>query len=111
MFEEWDVSSKVFKETTNNDQNIVNAIELLSLKHFPCVAHTLQLAIKRIYTIPKVHTAIARCNKLVEYFNKSTKETYRLREKKMLQLEEHKLIQDCPTQWGSTLLMLQHVSE
>ena len=59
-----------------------------------------------------MHTAIARCKKLVEHFNKSTKETYRLREKqKMLQLEEHKLIQDCPTRWGSTLLMLQHVSE
>ena len=40
--------------------------------------------------------------KLVEHFNKSTKETYCLREKqKMLQLKEHKLIQDCPTRWGS----------
>ena len=29
----------------------------------------------------------------------------------MLQLEEHKLIQDCPTRWGSTLLMLQRVAE
>ena len=29
----------------------------------------------------------------------------------MLQFEEHKLIQDCPTRWGSTLLMLQHVAE
>ena len=112
MFEEWDISSKVFGATTDNGQNIVNAIELLSLEHFPCLAHTLQLAIKKIYTIPKVHTAIARCKKLVEHFNKSTKETYRLREKqKMLQLEEHKLIQDCPTRWGSTLLMLQRVSE
>ena len=29
----------------------------------------------------------------------------------MFQIEEHNLIQDCPTQWGSTLAMLQHVSE
>ena len=112
MFEEWNISSKVFGATTDNGQNIVNAIELLRLEHFPCLAHTLQLGIKKVYSIPKVHTAIARCKKLVEHFNKSTKETYRLREKqKMLQLEEHKLIQDCPTRWGSTLSMLQRVSE
>ena len=55
---------------------------------------------------------IARCKKLVEHFNKSIKETFCLHEKqKMLQLEEHKLIQDCPTRWGSTLLMLHRVSE
>ena len=102
----------MFGATTDNGQNIVNAIDLLSLEHFPCLAHTLQLAIKKVYTIPKVHTAVARCKKLVEHFNKSTKETYSLREKqKMLQLKEHKLIQDCPTQWGSTLSMLQRVSE
>ena len=46
MFKEWDTSSKVFEVTTDNGQNIVNAIELFSLEHFPCLAHTLQLAIK-----------------------------------------------------------------
>jgi len=29
----------------------------------------------------------------------------------MLQLPDHKLIQDCPTWWGSTLAMLKCVSE
>ena len=29
----------------------------------------------------------------------------------MLKLPEHKLIQDCPTRWGITLMMLAHVSE
>ena len=82
----------MFGATTDNGQIRVNAIELLGLEHFPCLAHTLQLAIKKVFTIPWVNTAIARCKKLVEYFNKSTKETYRLREKqKMLQIEEHNL--------------------
>ena len=35
MFEEWDISSKVFGATTDNGLNIVNAIELLSLEHSP----------------------------------------------------------------------------
>ena len=35
-----------------------------------------------------------------------------MREKqKTLQLPDHKLIQDCPTRWDSTLAMLNHVSE
>ena len=88
----------MFGATTDNGQNMVNAIELLGLEHFPCLAHTLQLAIKKVFIIPRVNTAIARCKKLVEHFNKLTKETYRLREKqKMLQIEEHNLIQECPT--------------
>ena len=82
MFEEWDISSKVFRATTDNGQNIVTAIELLSLEHFPCLAHTLQLAIKKVYAISKVHMIIARCKKLVDYSNKWTKEAYHLRHKK-----------------------------
>ena len=91
---------------------MVNCIELLGLEHFPCFAHTLQLAIKKVLAVPRVSTVIARCKKLVEHFNKSTKETYCLREKqKMLQIEQHNLIQDCPTRWGSTLAMLKCVLE
>lgn len=81
MFQEWDISNKVFGATTDIGQNIVNAIDLLDLEHFPCLAHTLQLAIKKAYTIPKVHSTVARCKKLVEHFNKSMKGTYKLHEK------------------------------
>ena len=38
MFEDCDISSKVFRATADNCQNIVTAIELLSLEHFPCLA-------------------------------------------------------------------------
>ena len=64
MFEEWDISSKVFRATTDNGQNIVNAIELLSLEHFlPWPILSSWPLRKSIATIPKVHTAIARCKK------------------------------------------------
>jgi len=98
MFQEWNIADKVFGGTTDNGQNIVNAIGLLGLQHFPCLAHTLQLAMKKAFAVTKVHSAVARCKKLVEHFNKSPKATYKFREKqKMLQLPDHKLIQDCPT--------------
>ena len=112
MFRDWNIVKKVFSATTDNRQNIVNAVGLLSLQHFPCIAHTLQLAIKKALIVSKVHTTVARCKKLVEHFNKSPKETYKLREKqKMLQLPDHKLIQDCPTRRDSTLAMLKRVSK
>jgi len=84
MSQEWNISDKVFGSTTDNGQNIINAIGLLGL------AHTLQLLIKKAFTVSKVHSTIGRCKKLVEYFNKSPKETYKLREKqKILQIPEH----------------------
>ena len=110
MFEDWKITGKVFGSTTDNAQNIVNAIGLLGMDHFPCIAHTLQLGIKKALDVSKVHKTLARCKKLIEqHFKKSTKETYKLRE--MLQLPNHQLIQDCPTRWGSTLHMLERLAE
>ena len=103
---------KVFGATTDNGQNIVNAKKLIELDHFPCIAYTLQLRIKKALEVLQVHKILSRCMKLVEHFMKSTKETYNLREKqKMLQLPNHQLIQHCPTRWGSTLNMLERLAE
>lgn len=112
MFEEWKIKRKVFEGTTDNAQNIVNAMGLLGLLHFPCIAHTLQLGVKKALEVQKIHSILARCKKLVEHFKKSTKEMYKLREKQeILQLPKHQLIQDCPTRWGSTLHMLERLAE
>ena len=47
LFDSWKISDKVCGATTDNGRNIVNAIGLLKIEHFPCVAHTLQLSIKK----------------------------------------------------------------
>ena len=112
MLQDWNISEKVYAGVTDNGSNIVNAIGLLGIEHFPCFAHTLQLAIKRGLDVPRVQRVLGRCKKLVEHFKKSNKETYKLREKQnMLKLPEHKLIQDCVTRWGSTLAMLERLME
>lgn len=112
MFKAWSLSNKVCGATTDNCGNIVNAVGLLGLEHVPCVAHTLQLSIKRGLEIPAVNRVLARCRKLVEHFRKSSKETYKLRQKQtMLDLPEHKLIQEVVTRWGSTLGMLERLME
>ena len=98
MLLDWNIDNKVFGATTDNGRNIVNAIGLLGLKHFPCVAHMLQLSINYGFKIVRVRNALARCKKIVEHFKKSLKETYKLRQKQdMLQLPQHKLVQDCVT--------------
>ena len=98
MLKDWNISEKVCGGTTDNGSNIVNAIGLLEIEHFPCFAHTSQLSIKNGLNIPRVQRVLGRCKKQVEHFKKSTKETYKLREKQeMLKLSQHKLIQDCVT--------------
>ena len=112
LFDSWKISDKVCGATTDNGRNIVNAIGLLKIEHFPCVAHTLQLSIKNGLEVTRVQRVLGRCRKLVEHFRKSTKETYKLREKQeMLKLPQHQLIQECTTRWGSTLGMLERIME
>ena len=112
LLQSWKITGKVCGAITDNASNITNAIELLGVEHFPCIAHTLQLSIKRGLEVPKVQHILGRCKKLVEHFKKSTKETYQLHEKQeMLKLPQHKLIQACITRWGSTLNMLQRLME
>lgn len=62
MFQDWNIIG------TYNGQNIVNAVRLLGIQHFPCVVHTLQLGIIKALGVSKAHTTIARCKKLVEHF-------------------------------------------
>ena len=112
MFEDWKIAGKVCGGITDNASNMVNAFRLMGIKHFPCVAHTLQLSIGRGLGVTRVQRVLGRCKKLVTHFKKSTKETYKLREKQeMLQLPQHMLIQDCVTRWGSTLAMLERLME
>lgn len=112
MLSSWKISSKVCGAVTDNASNMVNTFRLLGIQHFPCIAHTLQLAIQKGLDLTRVQRVLGRCKKLVSHFKKSTKETYKLREKQsMLKLPKHALIQDCVTRWGSTLSMLERLME
>ena len=70
MLEDWKISDKVFCGTTDNGQNIVNAIG----RTFPLYcSYTPQLAIMKALQVPKVHNTIARCKTLVEHFKNHQK--------------------------------------
>ena len=112
MFSNWKINNKVCGGITDNGSNVINAFRLLKIDHFPCIAHTLQLAVKQGLKVARVQRIIGQCKAIVSHFKRSTMETYKLREKqKLLKLPQHMLVQDCETCWGSTLCMLQHLME
>ena len=77
-----------------------------------CFCHTLQLCIKPSLELPSVSKLVSKCRKLVGHFKHSTTITAEMgKRQKMLNVPEHQLIQDVPTRWNSTQLMLQRLFE
>ena len=77
-----------------------------------CFGHTLQLCIKPSLELPSVSKLVSKCRKLVGHFKHSTTITAEMgKRQKMLNVPEHQLIQDVPTRWNSTQLMLQRLFE
>lgn len=112
LLSDWKVKERVCGFTTDNGANIVNAMERLDVLNFPCLGHTLQLAVKQSFDVRAVSRMLARVRRLVKHFHKSTKSTYRLTEKQnLLDLPQHKLKGDCVTRWGSTYTMLERLLE
>lgn len=55
---------------------------------------------------------IEKCRKIVSVFHQSTKLSEYLSEaQKLLNIEQHKLIQDVKTRWNSTYLMIERLYE
>lgn len=99
--------TKITAVVTDNAANIVKAIKDLGLKHVPCFAHTLSLAVKAaIHSDIQFSAVIEKCRKIVTYFHSSSNATLKLN---MLcgGKAKTKLVQDCPTRWNSTYLMIK----
>ena len=88
---------------------MVNAVNGMGLRHFPCMGHTLQLGILKAFDIGP---ALARVSSIVSHFHHSSKATYLLKEKQsLLRLKPHMLKSSCVTRWGSTYEMLTRLTE
>ena len=81
MLSNWKIKDKVCGGITDNGSNIVSAFRLLKIDHFPCIAHTLQLAVNKGLKVVRVQRIIGRCKAIVSHFKRSTKETYHSYEK------------------------------
>ena len=110
---QWGLTDKVHGFTTDNGQNVANAIvDHLNYLHLGCIGHTLQLSVGKALGLSSVARVVGRVKKLVEHFRRSSKAIYAFREKQtLLDVKKHELIQEVATRWGSTYAMLERVAE
>ena len=112
ILDEWNIDKDiVVAAVIDNARNMVNAVNGIGLRHFPCIGHTLQLGILKAFDIGPVKAALARVSSIVSHFHRSSKATYLLKEKNLLGLKPHMLKSSCVTRWGSTYEMLARFTE
>ena len=100
---------------TDNAPNEKKALELLQWVRFGCYGHRINLVVKKCLEVPEVSRLCAKGRKLVTFFHQSSSTTNALKVKQKLLLSSdavgHKLINDVPTRWNSTLAMLSRLGE
>ena len=97
----------------DNGINIVKALTDALLPQFGCFAHTLQLVVHDgVLSQQSVLDLLSASRKIVGHFNHSCKAYSRLRVIQLnLSLPQHRLVQDEPTRWNSSLYTLQQILE
>ncbi|XP_034397254.1 zinc finger BED domain-containing protein 1-like [Cyclopterus lumpus] len=111
LMEEWGITNKVTCMVTDGAPNMVACVRELKLRHHICIAHTLNLIVKKALDQQPVLSGIrAKARKLVGFFRSST--TAKLTQVQLhLGMANMKLMQEVETRWNSTDLMLQRLME
>ena len=99
--------------TTDNASNVCNAVkEAGASAHIRCFAHTLNLSTRKGLDLPQMDRLLGRVNRIVSFFHRSDTANTQLKAKqKLLDLPQHKLLQDCKTRWNSSFDMLERYVE
>ncbi|XP_036066356.1 zinc finger BED domain-containing protein 1-like [Oryzias melastigma] len=111
LMAEWGITNKVTCFVTDGAPNMVACVRELKLRHHICIAHTLNLVVKKTLEQNPILSGIrAKARKLVGFFRSST-----TAKEKFTQVQLHmgmpvrKLLQEVETRWNSTYLMLQRL--
>ncbi|XP_037637100.1 zinc finger BED domain-containing protein 4-like [Sebastes umbrosus] len=113
LMEEWGITNKVTCLVTDGAANMIACGRELRLRHTICIAHTLNLIVKKALELTPVLSDIrAKARKLVGYFRSST-----TAKEKLAQVQQDmgrpklKLLQEVDTRWNSTFHMLHRLVE
>lgn len=114
MLTQWGIQEhQVHMVLRDNGTNMVKALNNAGLPHYGCFAHTLQLVINDgVLSQRAVNDLLASCRRIVGHYSHSCLAYSRLREiQQNLGLPQHRLIQDEPTRWNSSLYMMNRILE
>lgn len=110
MAEEWEIFEKVSTFSTDNARNVTGAVRLLPFQHMPCMTHTLQLSVNKGITESGLEATLSKSRKIVGHFKHSPANLTDLKvQQSRLLITEEVLMQDIPTRWNSTLLMVEQL--
>lgn len=112
-FIEWGLSAKVFGATTDGGKDVAKACSLLDVAvHMPCLARTFDAAMRQAFQLPRLGALLARCRRLVEYFQQAPVAMCLLYQRQKQQgLAPCMLLSDRVGGWGGTLAMLRRLKE
>lgn len=113
VIREWKLSDKVVAVLRDNARNVTLGIEKTGFSHLPCLAHTLQLVVKDgLLNAKLVTNLVGTCRRIVGSFKHSSQACKVLKKAQTLVgCKPHRLIQDEPTRWNSTLHMIDRLVE
>ena len=60
LMSKWGIIDKVVRSTTDDARNISNAMKLLIVFNMPCVGHTLQLSVLKLFDLHVVTKMLAK---------------------------------------------------
>ena len=109
MLKNWGISkTRVHLIIHDNASNMMKASWEAGLTSMRCFAHTLQLVVNEgVLSQHAVIDILAISRKIVGHFKHSTLVYHRLNEiQDKLSMDKHRLVQDEPTRWNSSLYML-----
>ena len=92
---------------TDNAANMSIAAQECGAPHINCFSHTLQLAIEDGLKLDQVSKVIGASRRLVSHFSHSSLAVNALLEKQIG--SKLKLIQDVPTRWNSSFMMMERL--
>ena len=90
---DWNIEKfKISCITVDNAFNIIKGVkQILEWPYLPCFGHTLNLALKAGFALPRVQKVVSKCLNIVTYFRKFSKAMYILNKNNDLSVQ-HSLI-------------------
>ena len=114
MMDDWAITNKVKCLVTDAAANMIASTKILQIRHSICIAHTLNLLVKKSCDqIPALTSIRHKSRQIVTYFRSST-----TAKEKLAQVQQQmgtgpslKLINEVPTRWNSTYQMLARLHD